>query len=80
MSTYHDWNQRWTPEQCRNYPNAAARLLNAGQDMREALHLILSTSTDKGAREEAARSLAQADAAARIPANYPQNPATTEVG
>jgi hypothetical protein len=69
MTLYMDWTQRWTPEHCLGYPSAAARLLNAGQDMREALHLILSTTTDGAAREEAARALALADAAANISAN-----------
>ena len=66
VPVYFDWSQRWAPDDVMTYPDAAARLVNAAQDMREALHLILSTTTDKGAREEAARVLAVADAAARV--------------
>jgi hypothetical protein len=65
-AVYHDWSQRWGPGNVKTYPNAAARLVNAAQDMREALLLILSTTTDRGAREEAARAIAIADAAARV--------------
>lgn len=65
-AVYFDWSQRWGPENVKTYPKAAARLVNAAQDMREALHIILSTTTDRAAREEAARALAIADAAARV--------------
>lgn len=63
---YYSWSQRWGPDNVKTYPKAAARLVNAAQDMREALHMILRTTTDRGAREEAARAIAIADAAARI--------------
>lgn len=66
MTAYFSWDQRWGPGHVKNYPMAAARLINAGQDMREALRIILSTTTDRAAREEAARVLAVADEAARV--------------